>query len=314
MPQLSQLHVDQPLTEISILYANANEDFISDLVVPEVPVNKRSDKYFVYSNDHLRVRDSLRRPGSEANEVDYSVSTDAYYCEEYALRDIVLDDEVAIADMPLQVEVDTTELLTYNLMLSEEAATATLLTTNTNLTSYSALSGTSQWDDYINSTPLTNLKTAKTSVRAGILRAANTFIVPYEVGLVLADHPSIKQLVQYTDPNALGTTGLPPVVRGLRVVEAATMQNTANEGQTQSLSSVWGKNAIVAFINPAPRIKSLALAYHFVAPDATTGVRGWAVRKYREDKRRGDMVEVSKLWANKIIAAGAGYLFQTAIS
>lgn len=312
MPQLSSLHIDQALTTISIKYTN--EEFVAPILMPEVKVQKRSDKYFVYGKENLKVVETLRRPKSEANEVDWTVSQDAYFCEEHSLRDLVADAEKQIADAPLMPEIDATEFLTERVMLDEEVQVANLLTSNTNLTQYTALSGTSQWSDYVNSTPFTTIKTAKAAVRASVLKAANTFFTPYEVALVLADHPSVKQLIQYTDPNALSETGLPPVIRGLRVVEGAVMQNTANEGQAASLASIWGKNAIVCYLTGAPRLKSISLGYAFIGPDDTTGVAGWSVRKYRDEKRKGDIIEVSKLWDNKIIAAGAGYLIQTVIA
>lgn len=314
MPQLSTLHIDQPLTEISVLFANANEDFAGTILLPEVTVEKRSDKYFVYGKEHLKIKDATRRPGTEANEVDWSVSTDSYYCEEYALRDAVPYAEIKNADAPIQPEIDSAEMLTYNLMLNEEKQIADLVTSNTNVTQYLALSGTSQWSDYTNSTPLTNLKNAKAAVRAAALRAPNTFLVPYEVGLTLADHPSIKQLVQYTDSKALATTGLPPVIRGLKVIEAAVMHNSANEGQAVTLAGIWGKNALVAYVTGAPRLKSLSFGYHMVGPDEQTGAKGFATRKWDEDKRKAVMVETSKLWDNKLITASAAYLFQTAVA
>ena len=81
MPALSQIHIDQALTNLSVMYRNAN--YVADQVIPVVPVNKRSNKYFVYrredylSSSSLDANNrpmSLRQPGAEAAEIDMQLS------------------------------------------------------------------------------------------------------------------------------------------------------------------------------------------------------------------------------------------------
>ena len=40
-------------------------------------------------------------------------------------------------------------------------------------------------------------------------------------------------------------------------------------------------------------VRSVSFGYTFEAPDDATGARGYAVRRWREDKRKGNMIEVS---------------------
>ncbi|MDA8088240.1 MAG: hypothetical protein M0Z75_16275, partial [Nitrospiraceae bacterium] len=47
MPPVGQLHIDSALTNLSVRYQN--EAMIWPAVLPLIPVNKRSDKYFVYN-------------------------------------------------------------------------------------------------------------------------------------------------------------------------------------------------------------------------------------------------------------------------
>lgn len=45
MPAISQIHIDQALTNISVMYRNAS--YVADEVFPILPVSKRSNKYFL---------------------------------------------------------------------------------------------------------------------------------------------------------------------------------------------------------------------------------------------------------------------------
>lgn len=313
MPQQNVIHIDQVLTNFSQALMNEATDYIAPVICPHVPVQKRSDKWFVYGNQHFRYRDAKRRPGTVANEFEYTLSTSSYYAEPRAERHLILDDELMMEDAPLNADVDAAELITEQMLLNLEVDTATFLTSTANLTNNTALSGTSKWSDYVNSTPLTDAKTAKTSVRTNSAKRANVWMLTYETALNLADHPSIKDLIKYTDPKSLQESGLPPVVRGLRIVEAAAIQDGATEGRAFAPSVIWGKNSIIAYINPAPGLKKVSLAYTFVAPDPTSGITGLATRRYRIEEKKGEYIETEMSYDFRMVSPGCGYLFQTVV-
>lgn len=307
MPYAQDTHIDQALTTLSIAYQN--DGYIGDRILPAIPVEKRSDRYFVYGREAFKKRDDLVRPGGEAPEWERTLSQDSYVCERHAQKQLITDDERRESDQPLNPDADAVEILTDAVMNNREFAQVAVATDPTQVTQNLALSGTSQWSDYTNSTPLTLLKNAKITVRQGVLKEATDFTISYEGGLTLADHPSLKDLVKYTDPNNISSSGLPNVLRGLKVNEAGAFIDTANDGQTPSMSTAFGKNALVHFTNPNPGLKTISFAYTFEAPDATTGVRGFATMRIREDKRHGDWIEVSTTYGLKVVAPLAAYLF-----
>lgn len=312
MPQQNVIHIDQALTNLSIAYSN--DDYIADKVLPKIPVDKHSDKYFVFGKEYLRIREAHVRPGALADELDYTLSTNPYYATRRAKRHFVTEFERRESDDPLDPEFDSTEALTETLKLIWENDTASFLTSSANLTNYTALAGTTQWSDYVNSAPLTNIKTARISVRYNALKRANVALIPYDVALTLADHPSIKDLIKYTDAKSLTEGGLPPVIRGLTVLEPAAISDTSVEGRAFNATAVWGKNVIIAYISPKRAGKRvLNLGYTFVAPDEITGASDLNTRKYREEARGGDWIEVAMTYDVRLVSSGAGYLFQTVI-
>lgn len=312
MPYSSDVHIDQALTNISIYYRN--DEYVADQLFASVPVDKRSDAYFLYGREAFRKMDDLVRPRATAPEWDYTLAKATYYAERHAQRHLVTDDERMMSDSPLSPDIDATEILTDRIINNREFAILALVTSATQITQNVTLSGTSQWSDYTNSTPLTVIKTARTTVRLGATKPANVFAVGYEVAVTLADHPSVKDLVKYTSADNIADSGLPTTLRGLKVVEAGAFIDSSNEGQSPSLSTAFGKNALVAYVNPNPGLKTLSLGYVFEAPDATTGQRGFSTIRYRDDHKHGEWLEVATCYSAVLIAPNAGYLVQTAVA
>jgi len=52
MPLLtpSQVHIDQPLSNLTLAYVQSNENFVADKVFPVVGVARQSDKYCEYES------------------------------------------------------------------------------------------------------------------------------------------------------------------------------------------------------------------------------------------------------------------------
>ena len=66
-PTLGDVHVNRPLTNLSIGFVQDQSDFVAGQVFPSIPVNNRSDVYFVYNRgDFLRNNMQKRAPGTPA--------------------------------------------------------------------------------------------------------------------------------------------------------------------------------------------------------------------------------------------------------
>lgn len=320
MPPLSQIHIDTALTNLSLLYKN--DTYVADMVLPVLPVTKRTDKYFVYDkagflsttgiNTVNSRPNSLRRPGSEASEVDHTISTNNYTAEEYALRDIVPDAEAIYADQPIDPEIDVTLELTERLKIDNELAVATITGTRANYATANKATlttSTTSWKAYASATsnPFNDIVNAKIAINSGIAREPNHLLLNQPAARVLADHPLHKDLVKYTHPEALTMSGLLMKIRGLTIVEAPAQRNVAAEGAAYSGGAIWQNDisqdlALFYYADPAPRPRTICFGFTFEAPDDTTGSRGFSVRKWREEKRKGMMIEVSILRDWKITA------------
>ena len=315
MPRFGTLHIERNLTNYSQKYTNPA--FVNERLFPPVMVQFEADKYLVYDLSNFNLYATLRANGAEAAQIDWGFSESNYFCEENSLRDIVTDRDRANADKPLTLDVDTLELVTDGVMLAKEYAAAQIARNTGNYTNgnTSALSGTSQWSNYTNSTPLDDIQNMQKVIFETSRKYANTIVLPYSVAITLAYHPTLLELVKYNFgpqgqsllQNLTGDAGdglLPKKLFGMDVVVAGAVYNTANPGQTASLGDIWGKDVICAYVEPGANLKSLSYGKTFRTEKY--------VRKWREESRHGDWVEYNDVYDLALTASATGYLLQTA--
>ncbi len=313
MPKFGTLHIERNLTNYSQKYNNAA--FVNERLFPQVTVNFEADKYIVYDLSNFNLYETIRANGSEAAQIDWNFSEESYFAEEHSLRDIVTDRDRANADKPLTLDIDTLELVTDGVMLKKEYNAAQLARNAANYVNgnTSALSGTSQWSDYSSSNPLDDIKTLQLAVFTASRKYTNTLVLPYQVAVTLAYHPSILDLVKYTNGALLqqltGDAGdglLPKKLFGMDVVVAGAAYNINNPGQQAQLGDIWGTDVIAAYVEPAVKLKSLSYGKTFRVEKY--------VRKWREESRHGDWVEYNDIYDLALTASATGYLLQTVIA
>jgi len=304
-PTEKDVHVDAVLSGVSVRYTN--EEMIADQVMPVVPVRKESDKYYIYTRA-WRLPQSKRAVGAEANEVEWNVSTDTYQCEEYALKDLVPDRVRDNADNPLDADVDATENLTELITLGREKRVADIaFAAGTYGTQTSALTGANRWDDYAGSDPIGDVRSAKAVVHAASGKTPNVMVIGYQAHLKLLDHPDILERIKYTQRGVITADILASVFEVDRYLVGKALYDSSQEGGTESLGYVWGKNVALLYAEGSPGLKRVSFGYQFQS-------RGFRVKKWREEKRDGDFVEAGEVRDEHIIAAPCGYLYTTVIS
>jgi hypothetical protein len=312
MPNTTAVHIDRALSNISLFYRNPS--YCADVISPPVNVAKESDRYFIYGKENFKIPPALRRDKAETEEIQYTVSSDSYLAEEYGYHELISDRERNNSDDALRPELDTTEHLTECLLLDREYRVANLILDSTNVqwgqystTHFSNLNA--GWDDRVGADVRQDIYNAKFVVFADARKTANHIFMPVEVAYRLAQMEQVDELRKYTDNGLLTDSGIPPKLFGLRVVEAQSTYDTADEGNTNFVrSETWGNNIVIAHINPNPiSLKSLTFSITFQP-------RPFEVRKWREEKRKSDCIEATHMYDSKIVAPACGYVYTNAIT
>src|SRR5262245_53309515 len=109
-PTRSQVHIDAILTNISIAYRQAQTAFVASRVFPVIPVDKPSNRYFVFDQNNWFLDAMERRPpATESAGSGYTLSTDNYSCDVYALHKDIPDQIREAADLPLNPDRNATQ-------------------------------------------------------------------------------------------------------------------------------------------------------------------------------------------------------------
>ena len=315
MPDVNQVHTDAVLSNLAIQYSQ-DMSFIGDRALPVLSVVKESDVYYKYMlKDAVnRPVNTLRADGSESVEDTWAPETDTYQCEEYALKDIVTDRSRQNADKPLNLDQDTTKILTGRINLDKEMRVAAAVFNAATFTSYtSALAAAHRWDNYAtsDSDPFDDIEDGKASVKENSLMKANTLIISEQTFTKLRHHPALLDRIKYggtpANPATVSADAMAAAFGLDQVLVGGSIYNSATEGQTVTSAYVWGKFAMIAYIAPTPPLKGVTLGMQPRSQQFRTD-------KWRESKRKGDFIEVSMVSDEVITAAGAGYLFSTVIS
>ena len=119
-PTANDVHIDAILTNISVAYIQDQNAFVASKVFPTIPVEKQSDKYFVYTKgDWFRDEAQLRAPATESAGSGYNLTTATYNTQVYAFHKDVDDQVRANADNPLNPDRDATSFITQRMWLNE---------------------------------------------------------------------------------------------------------------------------------------------------------------------------------------------------
>lgn len=312
MPDVSTVHYDVTLTNVSIAYENSA--YIAPAIAPEVPVRRQSDRYFIYdpARERFRSSDDARAPGAEAGEVDFALSTDSYYCDDHALESAIPDEERANSDAPLRPEIDRVEFLTDKLLLNTEINLAAKLR-DPNVIPGVDLSATHPWSDNTDGDPIGDVETGRAAILTAVQALPNTLVLPYAVYTTVRNHPSITDRVKYTSNGAVGVNGLAELFDVERVLVARAVRNTALPGRDPVMEPIWGKDALLLHVPRRATLKTIAASLTFAWTAAAGSSRGVSVQTWREERRKATMVRVQKYYDQKITAPGAAYLLRNAI-
>jgi len=313
-PSQSQVHVNRPLTNISVAFMQNPNNFVWDKVFPIVPVDKKSDVYFTYPLGQWYADDAQkRRAGTESAGSGYPMSTDSYTCDRYDFHKDIDDDTRNNADAPIDLDRDATEFVTQTLMQRLENQWVTnFFTTSVWDTD---LTPSNLWSDYTLSDPLTDIDTGKETILKNTGFEANTLVLGYKVYRQLMRHPDFRDQIKYTSPENINAGLLAKILDIERVIIAKSVKRTSIEGETSAFDFIHGKHALLCHVAPKPGILVPSAGYSFawrgVSGGMGTNIR---IKKFRIERLEVDRVEGAVAFANKVVSSSLGYFFNGAVA
>lgn len=315
------MHVNRPLTNISIAYTQKAVQFAAASVFPVVPVQNQSDVYYTYTKgDWLRLETRERAPGTESAGSGYNVDNTANYnCRVYAVHKDVDDQIAGNTDAPLDAYRDATEWVTLQMLLYRETVWATNYfatskwtgsSTGTDLTT----SDYTAWDNPA-SDPITAITTEATAIQEGTGLKPNVLVLGPEVYNKLKQHPDIVDRVKYTQRGIVTRELLAALFEVDKVVVPYATRNTAVEGATTSMDFVFGKNALLVYAAPSPSLMNASGGYIFSWQGYLGASRdGMRIKRFYMDELESERIEGQLAFDAKLVAADVGAFFSSMVS
>jgi len=309
MPNLVDYQVDQTLTQMSVAYQNG--DMIGVQLMPRLDVPARVGYYFTYDKSKFRIVDARRTGYGRANQVNHGLVKTAFGpLAEQSLEEPIEYEVRDTYPSPHDARVDATENVTEHLDLNLEKEIADLLTnaTATNIAQTVTLSGNDQWSDYANSDPFSDIQTGFDTIKANAMVRPNTLAIGYQVWAKLRHHPDLLGRLSVASIRVLTPELLADLIGVEKVLIGDALYNSADEGQTDVMTYVWGKHALLAYVRTQPKIKSISLGYTLQVENARY------VDRWDEPWNKAEVVRANDYYESKLVAAVAGYLIKSAVA
>lgn len=300
------LHIDAALSQMAIGYRPGG--FIADMIFPTVRVGKQSDVYYVFDRgDRTRIESTRRAPGTLANRVTEAVGSATYFAKNYALASPVVLEDRANAD-PILLNNMINGKATYlmdKLLLDWESRVALQVTSTSNVGSSAAVS--SAWNGAGN--PIGNINTAIDNVHYSNGVRPNRIVFGVEAWKSFRRDSNVRNIIFGSNNGG----GYPSIQQAQDLFEienifvGGAFQNTANEGITESLSTIWKDHVLVYYAPPTPTVEKPSFGYNFRWSAA--GLPEMQAERHPYDSRtKSEDVEIGYYQDEKITGSSYGFL------
>lgn len=261
MSQLKAV-VDKLLTGVSSAYIP--KGFISEQVLPTIQSKQYTGLLGKYGTNHLRIENSIKGGRGKYRQVETRVySTTNYVIEGHGLEGFISKEDYANVYEPFDAERDEVVGISTMLWLEKEKTLADSLMSTSNITQNVTLSGISQLNDYANSDPIGVFTTAKNTILDAVGLMPNLAIMDIRTWNTVRYHPAMLDALgfKWDRPGGLKEDEMALALGVDKVLFGSARYESANEGQTSSLASVWGKGIVFAVAPDKAEIQQKSVGY-----------------------------------------------------
>lgn len=322
-PTTSDLHINVPLTNVSIAYKQSASAYIADKVFPTVPVQKRGDVYWKYSKSDWRRTDVQKRaPSTESAGVGWKTTTDNYYADVFAVHKDIDDQLRANADSVFSLDKESTEFITNQMLLHRDKEWASkYFKTGVWATEYTGTTNFVKFSD-AGSDPISQFQQWQLKFRQLTGFPCNTVVFGAQVTAALLQHPDIVDRIKYTQRGIVTEDLLATL---FKVNKLYTCYATAASGpempdaaaQDAAATYDWIINpldALLLYVPSGPSLMTPSAGYTFTWKGYQGGnSSGIKVSKFRMQHIKSDRIEAEMAYDQKVVCPDLGIFINDAV-
>ena len=320
----SSVHIDQPLTNLTLAYVQSQENFIADKVFPTVGVTKQSDKYYIYDRASMNRSGDVKKlaPRTEVDRIGLALSNSSYFADVYGLGMDFDEQTLANEDAALEIRAAGAQTLVNRILIDREEKFASTFFAAGVWTGQSTPANL--WSDYTNSTPITDVTTARRAMQltSGGYKP-NTMVVGKEVRDILINHPDI--LARLNGGATVSNTALVTNAKLAEIFEVENfyvmeaVKNSGAEGLAESNAFIGGKHALLTHTPSSAGLMTPAAGLTF-AWNSISGVNnlGVSIESFSDDALKrmqvAEHIQAKLAYDMKVVGADLGYFFNTVVA
>lgn len=318
MSQPNQSHIIDPvLTQVATVYSQDAANFIAARAAPIVNVNNQAGKFYTIPKGNFFADQAQRRPpGTESVGSGYTLSSDSYHCDVWALHKDVDHQIKAQSANPFDWASNASRFCMDQMLIRRERmfvescfGTSIWGTDNT-------LSGSNQWSDPTSSV-MSQIDTAKETVMLATAREPNTLILDFRVYNKLRQHPEIRARLGTSSDRPLDAdfADISRILGVEKVLVLKSMYNSAVEGAAVSLASISGKHALLCHTTSSPSLDVPSAMYTFMWSNLNgAGMGGINISSFEMPELKSTRIEAEMALDIKVTASDLGYFFADAVA
>lgn len=311
-PTAGDVHVNRPLTNFSQKYLQDETRFIATRAMPNMPVSKQSDLYYIFSRaDFFRDEAEERADGTESAGGSFSLSTDPYFARVYAFHKDVTDRQRANQDEVIRLDESAAQFVAQKLLILREQ------------NFLDAFFATSVWGneaavgnawDTASSTPIEDIRDAITTVHAGTGFRPNKMILSRDGLDALLDNDEILTRITggstVSQPAQVQRQLLAQLFEMDEIFVIDAVKNSAVKGATEATDFMGTKTQTLVYYAPnsvgleEPTAGTTFSWTGFMGATAN----GMRMKRFREERVEADRIEGQMSFDHKVVASELGYL------
>lgn len=309
-----QLHVDTPLSNMLLSAFDTEGDFVASRIFPVVPVGKQSDKYYTLKKEAwLKQHSTLRAPRTQANRIEFDISSDSYYANNYALAAEIPVEDMANADTAINLRNSNVNFIARGLAADMEIRVQNRCISN--VSSVQRLTGANAWDATNSADIQGQIQEAHLAIFRGTGLRANVLVLDYQSWLYAKRNVSLLSRFQYTAarPAMLNDEQLKEAFMVDDILIARSQKNNAAYGATASITSIWGPTALLMRRENAPSMQTATFGLSFRWTDPALGSAMTVTSKLEDDagSRHIEILEGMYYQDEKVVATDLGFYINT---
>lgn len=309
-PEYGQVHVNVPLTNISVAYQQDATNFIADQIFPMVPVDKQGNLYYEYLlEDWIRITAEERAPGTESAGGGWDLTNHPYFCRLFSIHKDIDDQTAQNADSAFNLDRDATQWVTHQLLLKREVDFINNFLSpgiwGLDYTS-STTPGALAWDN-VNASPITDVLTARLKIGQLTGYQPNVLALGPVTFMRLLNSPEIINRVKFSGSGFPTAAVLSQAFGVDKIVVGNAIYNPAPKGAAMTPQYVWGTSAFLAYAAPAPGLLQPSAGYIFTWDGLLgAGAYGTRIKRFRMENIESNRVEGESAYDMHKVGANLG--------